>query len=230
MGFQIKRREFNEEDRRQFRERLLADLDQLRAHLEAGRFCEQEDSLGAEVELVIVDAQGDPLPLGSTLKGELESPQWALEIDRFNLEFNLSPVVAAGAPFSAMKSELDAALAIADRSAKQRGGSLRMTGILPTLQAAHLGSSAMSDLPRYHVMSEAIREARQAGIAIAIDGTEPLHALAEDVTWEGANTSFQLHMRVAANEFSKLYNAMQLATAPALALSTNSPFFCGHDL
>src|SRR5262249_38775009 len=44
------------------------------------------------------------------------------------------------------------------------------------------------------------------------------------------NTSFQIHLRVDPADFVRVYNAVQLATAPALAVSGNSPTFLGHRL
>ena len=47
---------------------------------------------------------------------------------------------------------------------------------------------------------------------------------------EGANTSFQVHLRVNPAEFTRAYNAAQLAIAPVLAAAGNSPTFLGHRL
>ena len=47
---------------------------------------------------------------------------------------------------------------------------------------------------------------------------------------EGANTAFQVHLRVAPEEFARVYNAALIATAPALAAAGNSPTFLGHRL
>ena len=47
---------------------------------------------------------------------------------------------------------------------------------------------------------------------------------------EGANTSFQVHLRVDPADFTRVYNAVQLASAPVLAVSGNSPTFLGHRL
>ncbi|MGH2745921.1 MAG: glutamate--cysteine ligase, partial [Thermoleophilaceae bacterium] len=40
----------------------------------------------------------------------------------------------------------------------------------------------------------------------------------------------QIHLRVNPSEVAAVYNAAQLATAPALAVSVNSPIFLGHRL
>jgi hypothetical protein len=52
----------------------------------------------------------------------------------------------------------------------------------------------------------------------------------EDVGLEGANSSFQIHLRVDPADFTRTYNAVQLATAPALAVSGNSATLLGHRL
>jgi hypothetical protein len=44
------------------------------------------------------------------------------------------------------------------------------------------------------------------------------------------NTSFQVHLRVDPAAFTHTYNAVQLATAPVLAVAGNSPTFLGHRL
>ena len=51
-----------------------------------------------------------------------------LEIDRFNLELNLTPAPLAGRPFAAMASELDQALGIVRGAAAWHGGRVAMVG------------------------------------------------------------------------------------------------------
>ena len=61
-------------------------------------------------------------------------------------------------------------------------------------------------------------------------GTDPLELAADDIGLEGANTSFQVHLRVDPDRFAAHFNAAQLATAPVLAVAGNSPTFLGHRL
>ena len=153
-----------------------------------------------------------------------------LELDRFNLEYNLSPVQAAGKPFAAMQVELEAALRSLGEISAQHGGRIIPIGILPTLTIEQLQSGWMTDLARYHALAEGIRRIRQESIPIRIDGPEPLEADFDSVTVEGANTSFQVHLRVNPEQFANCYNAAQLATPLALAVGANSPFLLGHRL
>jgi hypothetical protein len=153
-----------------------------------------------------------------------------LEIDRFNLELNLTPAPLAGRPFAAMASELDQALGIVRRAAAWHGGRVVMVGILPTLGPGDLELAALSDAPRYRALNHGLRRLRQEPFRVRISGADPLELAADDVGLEGANTSFQVHLRVDPDRFAACFNAAQLATAPVLATAGNSPVFCGHRL
>jgi hypothetical protein len=153
-----------------------------------------------------------------------------LEIDRFNLELNLTPAPLAGRPFAAMASELDQALGIVRRAAAWHGGRVVMVGILPTLRPGDLELAALSDAPRYRALNNGLRRLRQEPFRIRISGADPLELDADDVGLEGANTSFQLHLRVDPDRFADHFNAAQLATGPVLAAAGNSPTFLGHRL
>ena len=88
----------------------------------------------------------------------------------------------------------------------------------------------MTDAARYHALGRSLRRLRQGPIQIRIVGDDPLELTSEQIALEGANTSFQVHLRVAPEDFTRTYNAVQLATAPALAVAGNSPTFLGHRL
>jgi hypothetical protein len=153
-----------------------------------------------------------------------------LEIDRFNLELNLTPAPLQGRPFAAFASELEQALGIVRRAAAWHGGRVVMVGILPTLRAADLQLAALSDTARYRALNNGLRRLRQEPFLIRIDGADPLELVADDVGLEGANTSFQVHLRVDPDRFASHFNAAQLATGPVLAVAGNSPSFLGHRL
>ena len=103
-------------------------------------------------------------------------------------------------------------------------------GILPTLTMDQLQDGWLTDLPRYHALTAGLKRIRQDSVQIRIDGDEPLDAEFETCSVEGANTSFQVHLRVDPDRFADCYNAAQLATPLALAVGANSPFLMGHSL
>jgi hypothetical protein len=202
----------------------------LRSLLARPGFGEGESSLGAELELSLVDGAARPLGINRTVLAASADRRLAPELNQFNVEYNLTPVPAAGRPFEALESELTTAIGMIDALAMPHGGRSASIGILPTLTEADLQSAALTDLPRYHALSAGIRRLRSAPFALRIDGADPLTLTCPDITLEGANTSFQLHWRVAPGDFARCYNAAQLATPLALAAGCNSPFFLGHRL
>ena len=230
MGLSIDRSSFTEEEYRHAGVRLRENLAALKMLLDRPGFGQGEASLGAELELSIVDDNAQALPLNREVLAQSLDPHLQLELDRFNLEYNLSPVQAAGRPFSAMQSELESALAALGEIAAQHGGRIIPIGILPTLTMEQLQSGWMTDLARYHALAAGIRRIRQESIPIRIDGPEPLDTKFDSVSVEGANTSLQVHLRVNPEQFADCYNAAQLATPLALAVSANSPYLLGHRL
>ena len=160
----------------------------------------------------------------------MADPRVTVELDRFNLELNASPALLAGRPFTALGGELNLLVDRVADAAKDHAGRPALIGILPTLSEADFGPGAMTDLPRYRVLDGGLRRLRQDRFRIQIAGEQPLELANAGVALEGANSSFQVHLRVAPGDFTRTYNAVQLATAPVLAVSGNSPTFLGHRL
>jgi gamma-glutamyl:cysteine ligase YbdK (ATP-grasp superfamily) len=213
-----------------FASRLHAGLRTLRRVLDSPGFGNGPATLGAELELCLVDDAARPLHLNHVIVDQHGDPRLCVEIDRFNVEYNLTPVAAAGRPFSAMEGELAEALRSVSRTAAASGGRLVPIGILPTLTAEDLGEAALTALPRYQALSRGLRASRHAPFAIRIDGADPLRMVTDDIAMEGANTSFQVHLRVEPGRFADTFNAAQLATPLALAIGANSPILLGHRL
>ena len=230
MGTEITREKFDERDYARFRERLeqcLCDLGQL---LQRPSFGAGPVTIGAELELFLVDDAARPLPRNQAVRALAADPRITLELNRFNLELNASPTMLAGRPFTALAGELGQLLARVGDAARTHRGRIALIGILPTLSEAHLDMGVVTDAARYRALDRGLRRLRRGPCQIRIAGDEPLKLTSENVALEGANTSFQVHLRVAPGEFTRIYNAVQLASAPALAAAGNSPTFLGHRL
>jgi gamma-glutamyl:cysteine ligase YbdK (ATP-grasp superfamily) len=231
MGVHIARERFEEHEFAAFEQRLDECVEALGRLLERRGFGEGPLSLGAELELHLVDAQARPSPVNKQVIADSIDPRLTLEIDRFNLEVNCRPCMLAGSPFTALADELDDLVAESRRMAARHGARPVVVGILPTLTAGELERSALSDVARYRALSAGLR--RQRGdrpLALRIEGRDRLELVVDDVAAEGANASFQVHLRVAPAQFAAAYNAAQLATGVALAISGNSPLFLGRRL
>jgi hypothetical protein len=148
MGLEILKDQFTEEDYRQFAIRLQENLQALKRILARPGFGEGPLSLGAEIELSLVNEDGHPLPVNREVLAKSMEPRLTLELDRFNLELNLDPVPLARKPFETLFSQANEALMETGRGAGALGGDLSLIGILPTLEDTDLQSSAMTNLPR----------------------------------------------------------------------------------
>ena len=230
MGLEIDREEFEEADYRRFGERLETSLDVLAALLERPGFGAGDATLGAELEVSLIDAAGRPLPKNGAVLAESGDPRLTVELDRFNLESNLRHGPLRGRPFEALSGEMHDAFAEMSRAAALHGARIAMIGILPTLTEADLTSEAMTDTLRYRALSASLRRLRREPFRIDIHGDEGLELPCDDVTYEGAATSLQIHLRVAPGDFARIYNGIQCTTPMVLALGANSPTFLGRRL
>jgi hypothetical protein len=230
VGRDIDKEQFDERDYARFTERLEQSLSALGQLLEQPGFGAGPATIGAELELFLIDGAGRPLLQSEDIRAAADDSRVTFEVDRFNLELNASPVPLAGHPFAALGDELTGLLDHVGAAARQYAGQLAVIGILPTLRRSDLHPGVMTDAARYRVMSRGLRQLHHEPFQIRIAGADPLNLTSEDIALEGANTSFQVHLRVDPADFTRTYNAVQLATAPALAVSGNSPIFLGHRL
>ncbi len=231
MGLEIEKDEFGAEDYARFAVRLREQLATLRELLTREGFGVGPATVGAELEMFLVDAQGRPVHRNEQVLRRTKDPRVTLELGRFNMEGNARPLPLAGRPFSGLAVELRQLEEEVRRAALSHQAKVAVIGILPTLTPSELGQHSMTDRARYRALAAGILGRREeAPLRVRIDGADPLDLEWDAMTLQGANTSFQVHLRVAPEDFARTYNAAQLAMGPALALCGNSPFFLGHAL
>jgi hypothetical protein len=230
MGGNINQETFDQPDYVRFRQRLEQSLRTLRELLERPGFGVGPTTLGAELELFLIDDAARPRPHNQAVRAAAADPRVNVELDRFDLELNTTPTLLAGRPFAALGDELRPLLGRVAAAARGHGGRLALIGILPTLRRADLTAKAFSDMPRYRALNNSLRRSRHDPFRIRIAGADPLELISDDAAPEGATSSFQVHLRVDPADFTRTYNAVQAATAPVLAVAGNSPTFLGHRL
>tara|TARA_R110002110_G_scaffold91264_2_gene237439 strand:- start:57412 stop:58893 length:1482 start_codon:yes stop_codon:yes gene_type:complete len=230
LGIEIDRVSFTAADHAGFSARLEDNLAVLGELLSQPSFGQGEGSLGAELEVYVVDERGRPLYLNQELQSASNDPQLTLELNRYNLEYNLSPRLLRDQAFAATENEIVSKLSHLRELAARHGGRILPIGILPTLRETDFGPHCITDKRRYHALVSQLIERRGGDFSIDINGDNPLRLEMQDITLEGANTSFQVHYRVDPAEFADTYNAIQLVTPLVLALAANSPMLFGHSL
>lgn len=230
MGESVYKDEFSPAEFREFSIRLENQLKILREVITRDAFNRWQPTIGAELEVYLADAQFLPDPVNEELLKVAEHPQLTEELNRYNLEFNLSPVAAEGSPFASMEKEMRWFLDTLQEHANRIGAQVIPIGILPTLRDEHLSTEFMTDRARYHALNKGLMRVRKGGFHIDISGEDHLTLHGQGVTVEGANTSFQVHLQVPANQFAMHFNAAQLTAPLVLALAANSPLIAGCRL
>ncbi len=230
MGKNLDKDSFTQNDHILFRERLNEQIDALKPILQAPGFSSGPASIGAELELYILDKALQPAKHNNALLDMMSHPLITEELNQFNLEINLSPVAAKGTPFSKMTNELSPIMRALSEKASLLDAKITSIGILPTLRDIHLHRDFMTDLPRYRALTKELSALKGEPFLVDINGIDSVKTTCDEVTLEGANTSFQVHLKVPADNFHRLYNAAQLTTPIVLALAANSPVFLGQRL
>ncbi|XOV86412.1 MAG: glutamate--cysteine ligase [Pseudomonadota bacterium] len=230
MGLEINQIDFSAEDQASYIQRLEDNLAALDHVLARPGFGTGAGSLGAELEMYVVDKAGLPLAKNEEILAVANDPQLTLELNRYNLEYNLTPYLLSDAPFEATEQEISTRLETANTLAQAFGGRIVPIGILPTLTQAHFGASFVTNRKRYYALVAQLIRRRGANFRIDINGADPLKLDMTDITLEGANTSFQVHYRVNPADFVDCFNAFQLVTPLVVAISANSPTLFGHKL
>jgi hypothetical protein len=230
MASGVLREHFSETDVADFRRRLEDSLVVLDEVLRRPGFGVGDMTIGAELEVSIVDREGRALGCNGEVISTVGDPRATVELERFNLEWNLPWWPLAGRSLGRLQRELELALLTLGEGARAHGGRIVAVGILPTLTAADLDASSITAAARYRALDAALAALRRGPFRISIHGQDDLLLETEHVSCEGANTSFQLHLRIAPDRFASVYNAAQLASAPVIAAAGNAPTFLGHRL
>ncbi len=233
MGIEITDSHFSAASYGAFEGKLQQNLAALAQLLEQPEFGRREAgcaAIGAELEMYIIDSQGQPLCINQQVLDAAGDPQLTLELNRYNLEYNLTPYALADQPFSATEREILTQLKRLNQLAQPLGGRVIPIGILPTLETGHFGPACLTDRERYRALVDQLIERRGGDFHIHINGEHPLQLAMRDVTLEGANTSFQVHYRIDPEVYAESFNAFQLVTPLVLAVAGNSPGLFGHNL
>ncbi len=230
MGLEVEQLDFSREEVCRYGDRLEENLAVLETLLARPGFGAGPGSFGAELEMYIVDRQGYPLAVNREVLEAAAEPTLTLELNRYNLEFNLPHSGLDAQPFLRAEQQIRAMLAHLEPVAARWGGRIVPIGILPTLRETDFGVANITDRRRYHALTRQLIQRRGGNFRVQISGDDPLQLEMSDITLEGANTSFQLHYRVAPDAYADTFNAVQLATPLALAIAGNSPTLFGHRL
>ena len=230
MGKEVTLSTFTREDRTRYRHKVRRCLDVFALMLNDFSFDADQPMTGLELELNLMDADGEPAMRNVAVLAEVADPAYQSELGQFNLEINVSPRMISGAGFDDYEQHLRTSLARADDRARKAQAQLVLIGILPTLTQRHAILENLSEEARYRVLNEQIVAARGEDIVLDIRGTEWLQASTDSIAPEAACTSTQFHLQVAPDDFASYWNASQAVSGVQVAIGANSPYRFGKRL
>src|SRR3954452_19047083 len=218
MGKEVDQQEFSRSDRTQHREKVRRCLDVFALMLRQAHFEAEDPMTGLEIEFNLVDDDGHPALKNAEALAAIANPDFQTELGQFNLEINVAPRRLGSRGATGFEADLRASLNDAEVRANEVGAHLVMIGILPTLEAGHLGPATISPNPRYRLLSDQILNARGEDIAISISGVERLQTTSDSIMPEAACTSTQLHTQVSPEQFPSNCNASHSISGVQLPL------------
>lgn len=231
MGEEVDAQEFSRADRTRHREKVRRCLDVFERMLRESAFDTDDPMTGLEVELNLVDEHGDPALKNAEALTAIADPAFQTELGQFNIEINVEPAKLRERGLTTFEESLRHSLNDAEAKSAEVGAHLVMIGILPTLQAGHMGPQSISANPRYRLLSEQILQARGEDITISIAGPdERLDTTADSILPEAACTSTQFHVQTSPDLFPEYWNASQVVAGVQIALGANAPYLLGKQL
>jgi gamma-glutamyl:cysteine ligase YbdK (ATP-grasp superfamily) len=228
MGKDISQLAFTQNDFNTFQNKLYQQLDQLKEIITYPEFGQGDLKIGAELEMYLVDDDGNVSLSNRQLLTDLQDEQFQPELNQYNIELNLSAFSQHNSPFTQLRNEILTKTGLLEKTAAKRNINIIPIGILPTLKKEHLNAFYMTDVPRYHCLSKYLYQQRGEDFKININGEEPVSVSFKDICAEGANTSFQVHLMVKPESLCQTFNAAQLTIPLVTAVAANSGIFLGN--
>ncbi len=223
----------SDEEMQRFVRHLLNDVEALDYMLKNNWFESDVIRIGAEQEMCLVDNETyRPALVAMEALEKLKDHDWVeTELAKFNLEIGMTPRKFTGHCLREMEEETLQRLHIIQEALEELDSSLILTGILPTLKKYHLELDNLTPKRRYFALMEALKNQMVSGtFELHMEGIDELKIKHNSPLLEACNTSFQLHLQIAPDNFVKMYNIAQALTGPILAVAANSPIVFGRRL
>ncbi len=215
---------------RRFTKQIINDVRAIEYMLRHDMFEKDVRRIGAEQELFLINNLWHPAPVAVEVLENNTDPRLVSELTRFNLEYNLDPLIFEGDCLSVLHRQIDEGLDYVRTLARKSDADIALVGILPTIHASDLRIENMAPMERYYALNNMIMELMGGTAQYRMGGIDELFFQHDNIMVEGCNTSFQTHFQVSPEEFAHCYNIAQLIAAPVLAGASNSPTLFGKRL
>lgn len=231
MGDEVSKDHFSARDYQLFQQKLEQEMSFVRSLFMEQRFDNNTRKLGYELELCLLDQQGNPAGLNAQVLEKADNPLFTYELASYNLEINGNAFALTPNIFDHMQLDLDSLFQQVVRVSSELNIQPGLFGVLPSLSNEHLESSSyMSDMFRYRLLNERLMAMReQQPVHLQIHGVDRLEVIQNDVMLEALGTSLQVHLQLPFDQAVDSYNAALWSSMAMLAVSANSPLVLGKS-
>ncbi len=229
MGSEISHRAFTEEDFIAFKEALSKEHEYIRSLFDKGsEVFSDKYRIGYELETCLLTDDNQPNPINKEIIEALDSPLFTNELAKYDLEINGNVfTLDTNAPDNLEKDLLKLWTQVQE-CAKKLNANVGLFGVLPSLRPEHFNKEIyQSDMHRYTVASQRIRELRHESVKILFHGEDEISLKKDDVMFEALGTSLQLHLQVPFETSVKYYHAALLASVVLVGFGANSSLVLG---
>ena len=229
MGSEISRREFTEEDFTAFRKALDLEHAYVKTLFEkgAGIFSDKY-RIGYELEACILNAANQPDPINKQILEAVNSPLFTNELAKYDLEINGNVFPLNGDAPENLEKDLSTLWKEGEETAEKFDAKLGLFGVLPSLKLEHFNKALyQSDMHRYTLVSQRIRELRHERVKILFHGEDEVSLEKNDVMLEALGTSLQIHLQIPFDKAVDYYHAALLASVVLVGFGANSSLVLG---
>lgn len=230
MGEQRINQQSSSNERLEFVNHLLDDVQALEYMLENNMFESGIVRIGAEQEFCLVNSDMTPSIKALEVLKALNDDDFTTELAKYNLELNLPPQELKTTCFTDTEDFLIEKMEKAYAVAAKFDNSIVITGILPTISYEEISKKYMTPFDRYNQLGKIIKDARGEDFELHLQGVDELNMKHDCIMLEACNTSFQVHLQIDPSEFVDKYNWAQAISGPVLSAVSNSPLLLGNEL
>ncbi len=229
MGSEISRREFTEADFTAFRKALDLEHAYVKTLFEkgAGIFSDKY-RIGYELEACILDSSNQPDPINKQILEAVNSPLFTNELAKYDLEINGNVFPLDGDAPENLGKDLSSLWKEGEETAEKFDAKLGLFGVLPSLKLKHFNKALyQSDMHRYTLVSQRIRELRHERVKILFHGEDEVSLEKNDVMLEALGTSLQIHLQIPFDKAVDYYHAALLSSVVLVGFGANSSLVLG---
>lgn len=218
------------ENQKEFYHRLQQETNELEKWFQQNRFETSSLDAGFELEFQLVDEAMQPAHDNLYFVKSFKKNFLVVECYDCLVEINSDFFDLTGRGLARIHNHLASLWKLCHEHAEQNHKRLLSIGMLPTFKPEHANKKFITNKSRYLYLDNNLRKMRHnAKIHFEINEPKSMVVEVDNISILGPMCATHIHFRLPKNPVA-YYNASLIASAPLLAISTNSPYFYQHDL